>query len=99
MIYLYDFLFVALFLGIKDVAMWLLDSQPDIYVIVRKYYMWFEFSFVCLAIYFIPTHNIHEAEIAFFMSLCTKGLHDIIKKKTNRLTRYEQSFLNKKHKL
>lgn len=98
MIYLYDLLFVLGFIGIRDFAMWLLDTQPEIYVTVRPYYLWFEFSYTCLCLYFIPSQTNSEALVAFFLSLCTKLVHDIIKKNTNRLTSYEKSFLNKKDK-
>ena len=80
MIYIYDLIFVIILLVIKDGGFWVLRKQPDIYLKVRKYYMWFEFSYIMLAVYFVPKHTVTEAMVAFFLSLTTKLFHDYLRK-------------------
>lgn len=97
MIYLVDLLFITGYLLMKDFAMWLLDFRFDIYCRTRNAYMWFETSWIVGGVVFIPQHTAVEAMIAFCMCLITKGVHDLVKHKSNSLSTYERSFkLNKK---
>lgn len=92
MLYFIDLCFVLGYLLMKDVILWLIDADFEIYQVWRKYYMWFELSWVIGGVYFIPAHTLLEGCVAFFASLATKAVHDIIRRQTNTLTEYEKKF-------
>lgn len=97
MIYLADLLFIVGYLVIKDAAMYMIDYNFDVYCRVRKYYLWFECGWVIGGILYIPKHTYTEAAIAFFMCMITKGVHDLVKKNSNKLTQFERNFETRKH--
>jgi hypothetical protein len=76
----------------KDISIWMLDYKYDIWCRIRKYYMWFECSWIIGGAMYIPQHTYTESAVAFFMCLTTKGVHDLVKKNNNRLAGYERNF-------
>ena len=94
MIYLFDFLFITGFLVIRDLAVWILDFEYDIFCRIRKSYMWFEFAYVVAGVLYMPRHSTTEAAVAFFLCLVTKGFHDFFK--NNSKIFYERDFETRK---
>lgn len=72
MIYLIDFFYVVFFIAIKECIVKLLYTQPDIFSKIWQNYLWFEFSYVLVGIYFLPHHTPTQGMVAFSMSFSTR---------------------------
>lgn len=66
--------------------MYLAERDFDLYLSWRKYYLWAEMAFILSGVYYIPAHTATEGCVAFFASLATKALHDIIVSKLKLVT-------------
>lgn len=80
MIYLYDFLFALILLIIWNAKFLIRRKHAHIYLQIRYWVKWCEFAYILLGIYFMPDHNLTEALVAFFLSICTKLLVDYLRK-------------------
>lgn len=78
MVYLYDMIFVLAFLGFKQFMKYTQDTKISVFECVRQYAFWLEFSFILLAIYFAPAHDITESAVSFAMGIVTKLILDLL---------------------
>lgn len=80
MIYTYDFFFTLCLLMIWNIKFLIKKRHESVYLKVRYWIKWFEFTYILLGIYFMPDHTITEALVAFFLSICTKLFIDYLRK-------------------
>lgn len=78
MVYLYDLIFVLLFLGFKQFLKYTQDTDLGLFEWIRPHAFWFEFGLILLAIYFAPHHNATESGVSFAMCIFTKVIVDCV---------------------
>lgn len=78
MVYLYDFIFIMLFLGFKQFMKFTQDTNQGLFEVVRQYGFWFEYGLILIGIYFAPVHSMTERGVSFMMCMLTKLIVDFI---------------------
>lgn len=78
MVYVYDLIFVSVFLGFKQFLKYTQDTDLGLFECVRPHALWFEFGLILLGIYFAPVHDATESGVSFAMCMLTKLIVDIL---------------------
>jgi hypothetical protein len=83
MIYLIDFLFMLLFLSMREFVARMQDCRLRLFLTVRHFLFWGEYVSFLIYLYVRPCHTITEKQVSFFMCLFTMMVFDwlITKKK------------------